>query len=357
MTGMWNSSIRYEMQELLGEGSQGRVYKALRRDRASGLVQTVAAKILHSKIAVDLWKREFESLARVRSSYCVQVHAFERLQNRPALILEFVDGVSLYKLCQSCLLAEDEIQEVMAQAEAGVLDLYKYGIFHGDLSPHNILVDQEGRLRLLDFGLANWAKDSSRLTPEFASPERLCGESANLASDIFSLGRLEQFLRGLQQIPDAHSPYLHPRPELRSMRGLSVCSKTQEKLAQRVLMIQQHQRRMRAIRTRTQVISPTLMDPRWRWLAAAAVALTLLVTPGAAQSAKLPPLALLQVHTNNWVQLTLDGQPLGYSPLKLPLTANTTHKLEWVSANGRGEKQIKASAGQRLELKDRDFSH
>src|SRR5690348_4746918 len=117
---MWWSSVRIQRLELLGEGGQGRVYKALRHDRATGLTQTVALKILHSKTAVDLWRHEFESLARVQSAYCVRVLYFERFRGRPALVLEHIEGASLAQLSHSFLLDARDLDEIRAQLEQAV---------------------------------------------------------------------------------------------------------------------------------------------------------------------------------------------------------------------------------------------
>ena len=80
---MWRRNVHLQKLELLGEGSQGQVFKARRLDPQSGLCQTVALKILHSRTAVELWRQEFESLSQIRSPYCVQVHSFERYGRRP----------------------------------------------------------------------------------------------------------------------------------------------------------------------------------------------------------------------------------------------------------------------------------
>src|SRR3954471_20522810 len=109
---MWRQEIRTQLKELLGEGGQGCVFKALRTDRESRLSQTVAVKILHSKTAVELWRKEFESLHRVRSPYCVQVLSFERVRGRPALILEYIEGVSLAALGRTCYLSEPDLTEI-----------------------------------------------------------------------------------------------------------------------------------------------------------------------------------------------------------------------------------------------------
>jgi len=352
---MWKRSVGFEIQELLGEGSQGRVFKALRRDSAADMSQTVAVKILHSEIPVELWKREFESLAKVRSPYCVQVLGFERIEQRPALVLEYVDGVSLAALGKSCWLEEDEIIEILAQAESAILDLYKYQVFHGDLSPHNILIDRDGHLRLLDFGLANCSAGRVRLTPEFAAPERLCGQGPTLAADIFSLGRVEQFLRGHGPRMNAHSSYLQPDPARRSLRGLFSEPTRQEKLAQRVREYQNRRKSAQAARTRTQA-RPAPRRPRALVVATITACLSLLAS-SRGQSTISQPAALLEIRTHHWHHFSLNGSPLGYSPVNVPIEAGRAYRLEWVSAKTRGSRTIQVQAGHPLRLSDRDFSH
>lgn len=350
---MWQQSIGYEIQELLGEGSQGKVFKALRRDPATSLTQILAIKILHSENAVDLWKREFESLSKVRSPYCVQVHGFERIRRRPALILEYVDGVSLAALGKSCWLDDDEILEILAQTENAILDLYKYGTFHGDLSPHNILVDKNGFIRLLDFGLANCSGNEVRLTPDFAAPERLCGAKADLASDIFSIGRLEQVLRGQEPTIDPQSPYLKIEPSQRSLRGLFSEPERRNKLAHRVQLFQARKKCVFGGRTRT-VIRKKSLALKPFWIGALALCIVLL-TPNSARTRSLGPSALLRIRTHHWHYFLLNGSPLGYAPIDVAIEAAKSHQLTWISEKSRGEKQIQVENGRGMELRDRDF--
>ncbi len=355
MTGMWKRSVRFEIKELLGEGSQGQVYRALRRDPGTGLTQTVAVKILHSETTVESWKDEFQSLAKVRSPYCVQVFGFERLQKRPALVLEYVDGVPLAILGRSCGLDEADIREILAQGEAAILDLYKFGAFHGDLSPNNILIDAEGHLRLLDFGLANCRSGLVRATPEFASPERLCGEVATLASDTFSLGRIEQFLRGTKPSMDSSSPYLHPDPKLRSLRGWFPEPDRQKSLATKVRAFQA----WRALARETKTATLTRVSPRKSvsLILATISGCILLALSSAVQSTNSKNVPVLQIRTHRWHYFRLNGSPLGYSPISLPLEAGRTYDLEWTTVNGSGTRSIQMQPGGIHRLSDRDFSH
>ena len=188
--------IRLHLRKVIGEGGQGRVYEAVRLDPSTNLRQTVAVKLLHSRTSVDLWRKEFSSLAEVRSPYCVRVLSFERVRGRPALILEHVRGVSLTEWHRAQIGSPECRDEILAQVHAGLRDLRAQGSYHGDLSPNNVMIDDRGGIRLLDFGLANGHGADLRCTPEFAAPERLRGAPPEYASDLYSLGQLQTFLGG-----------------------------------------------------------------------------------------------------------------------------------------------------------------
>lgn len=350
---MWRKSIGYEIQEPLGEGSQGQVFKALRKDTFTGLQETVAVKILHSETAVDLWRREFESLRRVRSSYCVQVFAFERIDGRPALILEYVDGISLATLAQSSPLNENLINEILNQMEAAIVDLCQSGLFHGDLSPHNILADRDGRLKLLDFGLAN---GNSRFTPEFAAPERFAGEPASFKADIFSLGRLEQFLRGQPFTAHTESSYLKLNPNNRALRNHCSNATSRKELGAMISHLLERRALSATLSTRT-IQSSAKKRSRLQPLAMSIAFLIFLSTASSAKSSADLHYSNLHIRTARWHYFILDGTPLGYSPLSISLKAGRAHRLEWISKAGRGFKILKSKPQASLTLQDRDFSH
>lgn len=357
---MWWADIQFDLLDILGEGSQGRVYKALRRDRRTGLSQVVALKILHSRTAVDLWRHEFESLARVRSPYCVQVLSFERYKRRPALVLEFIDGVSLTELGRGCLLSPDETGEVLAQLEMALKDLHSHGVFHGDLSPHNILIDGRGRVRVLDFGLANSSEGNLRVTAEFAAPERLNGAHADLASDIFSLGRIEQFLRGddlNSEVDSAASPYLRYSPAARSLRDLVPRADTQKKLGGTVTNLISRRKMVSAIRTQSQLLVSKVKLSYKDFLLGLIASLMVLATSSATLSRPKSQWGSLDIRTKQWHRISIDGRDLGYSPVSVSLAAGKSYKLQWASNHGRGEKKITVQPQERRLLEDSDFSH
>ncbi len=356
---MWAPSIQYEFLELLGEGGQGRVFKALRRDRETGLCETVALKVLHSETAVSLWKHEFESLRKVRSPYCVQVLSFDRVRGRPALVLEFVDGVALTHLGRSCVLDEGDIIEILAQIEAALKDLNNFELFHGDLSPANVLIDHQGSVKLLDFGLANNGGADARLTPEFAAPERLAGQQPSLSTDLYSLGSIESFLRGRQMSETDAPDYLAIDPSQRRVRGLSSCAQAREQLAKKINLWQKRSQWARNCRTKT--LQAVMQAPRAvRGFLLAAAAVTCILTSSAALTtyqAAPPVFATLIIRTLKWHRIQLDGRPLGYSPLTVTLAPSKILILSWVNASGGGRKALRVQPGQRIVMDDRDFVH
>ena len=150
-----DSSTYYEIANLLGEGLNSCVYRAFRKDEKTSLTQEVALKILKSKKLVHLWRAEFETLRQVRSPHCLSVFGWEWIEDKPALVLECVDGLSLNELFRQTDLSIEEASEVFRQIQCGLEHLRQLGLCHGDLSLKNILINRKGLVKLVDFGLGN----------------------------------------------------------------------------------------------------------------------------------------------------------------------------------------------------------
>jgi serine/threonine protein kinase len=352
-------TINLDILELLGEGGQGRVFKAIRRDPISNFSQVIAIKVLHSENAVDLWKSEFESLSRVRSPFCLQVYAFDRLDGCPALHLEYVEGVSLTELGRGLLLDSEDIEELLAQMQEGLRHLQDHGIHHGDLSPNNVLVDITGTIRLLDFGLANSSDKYLRLTPDFCAPERLRGELPSIQSDLSSLGRIEQYLLGEDLNSVNTSGYLKLAPEERCFRSeLSPVAERRRTLGKKVAALLQR-RKLKDVATQTfennREVRPSA---RLSMLGLIFCLITgALATRGAASARQLSPTVVLTVSTQAWHKVSIDGVAVGYTPLRVYLEPGSEHVIRWTSAKGSGERRIKIDSDQPMHLGDRDFSH
>lgn len=352
-------SIRYEIQESLGKGSHAQVYRALRIDAALRLQQVVALKILNSVELVEVWKAEFHSLSKVKSKYCVQVFGFESWNGHPALVLEFVEGFNLEHL-QDAVLSEAEITEILRQIQCGLQDLKASGLFHGDLSLKNVMVDRSGAVRLLDFGLANRGTRVST-TLDFAAPEVFYGTLTPWQSDLYSLARMEQVLR--QQ---ASSPQrlllvdnLAAEPAQRSPVEILENKGAQSSLALKIEHRLQQQR----------ILSPTsntveLREDRRSHLRVAAYAFVLFffctIVPqsgamrGATSHLNSQTSATLAVRTQKWVRIEVNGVDLGYGPLTVRLPVGSI-QVRWKSAKAHGQRALTLSEGQNTVLDDAFF--
>ncbi|TPV96093.1 MAG: serine/threonine protein kinase [Myxococcales bacterium FL481] len=172
---------RYELDSRLGAGSMGVVYQAWDPQ----LERPVAIKVLHSDVAADHKARrrlirEAKSLARLSHPNVIQVYDVGTDADRIFVAMELVDGVTLKQwLCDRVRTWTDVI-EIMRDAGRGVAAAHRAGLVHRDLKPENILIGRDGRVRVLDFGLARASArppetEEVANTSERSGPQRRSG--------------------------------------------------------------------------------------------------------------------------------------------------------------------------------------
>lgn len=187
---------RYQVVSLLGQGAMGRVYLAqdpLLKRRVA--IKVVAENGSDQEHALERFQREAEISARLNHPNIITVYDVGEDEGvGPFLAMEFVDGVSLARLIREKRLDAETILRLMLQAAHALTAAAKGDIVHRDVKPENILVSQDGRLKLMDFGIANQA-DQTRLTalgtvvgtPSYTAPELLMGGEATAATDRYAL--------------------------------------------------------------------------------------------------------------------------------------------------------------------------
>jgi serine/threonine protein kinase len=180
----------------LGAGAFGEVWEV--RHQESGAV--CALKTLTTLQDPEdriRFAREAESLGRLNHPNVVRIHSASLEGQRPYLVQEFVSGGDLaQRLARGQLSIEDAVR-IASELSEGLAAAHAAGILHRDLKPENVLLDPEGRPRLVDFGLARLS-DASRLTetntvmgtPVYMSPEQARGEHLDERSDVYALGAL-----------------------------------------------------------------------------------------------------------------------------------------------------------------------
>ena len=354
----------YELKELIGQGASGCVYRAIRRDSADTIHHEVAIKILNSRNLVGVWNEEFKSLLTVQSSRCVRVFGFEWMGERPALVLEFIQGVNLSELMQSEQLNNREIRWLGQEIHAGLTDLVAHGLCHGDLSPNNVMVTVEGDIRLLDFGFGNFNMQQKRLTPEYAAPELLVGEKATLQTDLWSLGQiLRKLASPLKCLPEGIENLLAASPSarnwttanLRRPHGLGI--RVQRVLAARLVRTAGTCEMTGAWGKKISLIS------QWGQVGTRAVGcfLTVLLCSmgGGSSVGRTAPLnqeitgyGSLSIRSNFGVQIELDGRNLGFAPMDLATMKPGTYQLRWIIAGQRKERTLTLRAGDHIFISD-----
>lgn len=188
---------RYQLEIKLGEGGMGSVFRAL--DLIGN--KTVAIKVLRKDLAKSQHaRRRFAREARAASMLdhpnIVKVLRFCD-ETRPYIVMEFVDGVSLRRYFRREELSQVGLLEVTMRLCEGLAHAHERGIVHRDIKPDNILVQSDGSLKLLDFGLARvripeisqLTRSGSALgTCSYMAPEQASGKPADERSDLYSWG-------------------------------------------------------------------------------------------------------------------------------------------------------------------------
>ena len=186
----------YQILEKLGEGGMGEVYLA----EDTRLKRKVALKFLpreftRDKEAVERFQREAQAAAALNHPHIVTIYEVNKHDDQTYIAMEYVDGRTLKELITNHQLPITQVIDITNQICEGLSAAHKKGIIHRDIKPQNILIDSEGRIKILDFGLAK-LKGVSQLTREkstlgtthYLSPEQALGKEVDQRSDIWSLG-------------------------------------------------------------------------------------------------------------------------------------------------------------------------
>lgn len=195
----------YVLLELVGEGGMGRVYKALHRT----MNRVVALKVIRPLAQGLQWserfQREVRATARLNHLNIVLSYDAGISRGNSYLVMEFVDGVDLATLVErEGRLPVKRVVDCVLQAAHGLAYAHGAGIVHRDVKPSNLLLDSQGKLKLLDLGLASVAEEAAGSNPsaanltasgqvmgtvDYLAPEQaLDSRQADERSDVYSLG-------------------------------------------------------------------------------------------------------------------------------------------------------------------------
>ena len=200
---------RYRVLELLGQGGMGAVYKAEHRL----MERTVALKLIHRNFtsnpqAVERFKREVKLAARLAHPNIVTAHDAEQAGDVHFLVMEHVPGKSFDKLVKDKGPVSVPLAcSLVRQVALGLQHAHDREMVHRDIKPHNLMVTPEGKVKILDFGLARFASESEATrhgltavdtmvgTPDYLAPEQARNaRDVDGRADIYALGCTLYFL-------------------------------------------------------------------------------------------------------------------------------------------------------------------
>src|SRR5215472_15379500 len=185
---------RYEILQMLGEGGMGAVYKARDRD----LNRLVALKVIRPEFAgnesiIQRFKQELILARQVTHKNVIRIYDMGESEGMRFITMEYVDGEDLRALIrQHGKLPPDQAVEIMQQVCRALEAAHAEGVIHRDLKPQNVMRDKQGRILVMDFGLAR-SLDAEGMTQtgaligtmEYMSPEQAMGNSLDQRSDLF----------------------------------------------------------------------------------------------------------------------------------------------------------------------------
>ena len=190
----------YQIESILGKGGMGVVYKA----HELSLNRKVALKVLSQRLSSDQefitrFKREARVIAALDHPNIVRILSYGEDEDLYYYAMEFISGKDLGRILKErSAIPIDEALDITAQVAEALVEADVRGVVHRDLKPANIMIDEKGRVRVTDFGVAYFKEADTGLTrtgfflgtPEFASPEQAAGARLDVRSDIYSLGAI-----------------------------------------------------------------------------------------------------------------------------------------------------------------------
>lgn len=187
----------FTIDRLIGRGGMGEVYLA--RRTSADFEQLVALKLLRAEAADrgDAFMRERRLLARLEHPGISRlIDAGIAPDGRPYMAMEYIDGQSIDQYCRAHQCSLEQRLDLFRDVCDAVSYAHANLIVHRDIKPSNIMIDKNGKVRLLDFGIAKLLDDTSlvpattqaMLTPDYAAPEQLDGDEPTVAADVYALG-------------------------------------------------------------------------------------------------------------------------------------------------------------------------
>jgi serine/threonine protein kinase/Flp pilus assembly protein TadD len=201
---------RYQVIEELGKGGMGKVYKVL----DTKIEEKVALKLLNMEFApgdktLDRFRNELKLARKISHRHVCRMYDLSEAEGMPYITMEYVSGEDLKSLIRRIgQFTVGKTVFIARQICEGLAEAHRLSVVHRDLKPQNIMIDSEGNVRIMDFGIARSLRtkgitDTGEIfgTPEYMSPESLEGKEVDGRTDLYALGII------LYEMLTGHAPF------------------------------------------------------------------------------------------------------------------------------------------------------
>jgi serine/threonine protein kinase/tetratricopeptide (TPR) repeat protein len=188
---------RYEIQDQLGEGGMGAVYKA----KDLELERVVALKVIRPELAgrpeiLQRFKQELILARKITHRNVIRIFDLGESEGIKYITMEFIEGRDLKSLMlEQGKLSSEQAVNIIQQMCLALEAAHSEGVVHRDLKPQNVMLDKQGKASVMDFGIARSLEPGGMTqtgaligTPEYMSPEQVRGEHPDVRSDLFTVG-------------------------------------------------------------------------------------------------------------------------------------------------------------------------
>lgn len=188
---------RYQIIEELGKGGMGKVYKATDKEiKGKVALKLIKPEVASDKKTIERFRNELKTARDIAHKNVCRMYDLNKEESTYYITMEYVSGEDLKKLIRKMgQLSPGQAMLIAKQVCEGLSEAHRLGVVHRDLKPQNVMVDEEGNARIMDFGIARSLKAKGITasgvmigTPEYMSPEQVEGKEADQRSDIYSLG-------------------------------------------------------------------------------------------------------------------------------------------------------------------------
>jgi serine/threonine protein kinase len=187
----------YKITRYIGQGGTATIFRA----HQTNVDREVALKVIHPALKEDQTfvarlKREAHIIAKLNHPNIVTLYDFLEFDGLPCLVLQYIEGKTLRDLIRERTLSPQLIRKIIRSVGEALEYAHTHGILHRDVKPSNILIDQDERIYLTDFGLARIATNSESTmsqdmiigSPQYVSPEQAKSEPVDARTDVYSFG-------------------------------------------------------------------------------------------------------------------------------------------------------------------------